>query len=126
MLHVILIYRLVAFALAAAPLVIAVATKADLPAADVPGTVASLAELVGVPLGVLPDAAYRTATVDFAIGDTLVVYSDGVTEARNAAGVQFGDQRLAQFVAEHAQDNPRDLVERVRKASPTADIRVED
>lgn len=48
----------------------------------------------GVPLGVVPDARYSSASVPFLPGDVLVLYSDGITEAMNlkvrAAGVSAG------------------------------------
>jgi serine phosphatase RsbU (regulator of sigma subunit) len=60
----------------------------------------------GLPLGVQEDASYRAATIEFAHGDSLIVYSDGVTEssgperagaapAGEAALEFFGEERLA-------------------------------
>jgi phosphoserine phosphatase RsbU/P len=48
----------------------------------------------GVVLGRFRDARYDEITRPFAPGDTLVLYTDGVTEASNAAGEQWGDERL--------------------------------
>lgn len=45
-------------------------------------------------LSLLPDAIFEEQSVDLRDGDTLIVYSDGVTEAMNAAGDFFGDQRF--------------------------------
>jgi phosphoserine phosphatase RsbU/P len=45
--------------------------------------------------GVMANASFQEQSVDLADGDTLVAYSDGVTEAMNAAGDFFGDERLA-------------------------------
>jgi serine phosphatase RsbU (regulator of sigma subunit) len=39
----------------------------------------------GMPLGVIPDSSYAPAEVDFKPGDTIVLYSDGVTEAQVAS-----------------------------------------
>ena len=33
------------------------------------------------------------------MGDLLVVYSDGLTEAQNATGEEYGEQRLAELAA---------------------------
>lgn len=46
------------------------------------------------PLGMLPGGAYREDRVDLAPGDLLIVYSDGLVEARNALGEEFGSDRL--------------------------------
>jgi serine phosphatase RsbU (regulator of sigma subunit) len=48
----------------------------------------------GPPLGALPGAAYRDATIALAPGDLLVVFTDGVTEAVDAADTEFGEARL--------------------------------
>src|SRR4051794_17877667 len=48
----------------------------------------------GMPLGVLPDAAFAESVVDLRAGATLVLYTDGVTEARDDGGAQFGEERL--------------------------------
>jgi serine phosphatase RsbU (regulator of sigma subunit) len=50
---------------------------------------------VGRPLGIDPGVRFAEATVDLPPGTTLVLYTDGVTEARDDAGTQFGDERLA-------------------------------
>jgi phosphoserine phosphatase RsbU/P len=51
-------------------------------------------ETGGVVLGVLPDWSYSQAQVALAPGDRLLAFSDGITEAENPAGAQFGDERL--------------------------------
>ncbi|WP_437801357.1 SpoIIE family protein phosphatase [Sorangium sp. So ce693] len=63
----------------------------------------------GVWVGVLPsiDAMTRDAELLLEDGDLLVLYSDGVTEARNAHREQFGLSRLCSTV-EAAQDTPVD------------------
>jgi len=48
----------------------------------------------GPVLGLLPGATYNFAAVSLAPGDLVVVCSDGVTEARNLAGEEFGRERL--------------------------------
>lgn len=55
-------------------------------------------EPVARPIGMLPDSTYREQAVSLEPGDGLLVYSDGVTEARNAEGEFFGDARLHRLV----------------------------
>jgi serine phosphatase RsbU (regulator of sigma subunit) len=49
---------------------------------------------VGLPLGISPDVSYDEVTVDLSAGSLLVLYTDGVTEARDDAGIQFGETGL--------------------------------
>ena len=48
----------------------------------------------GVALAVLENARYKTHKVKFKRGDTLLLYSDGITEAHNINAEEFGEQRL--------------------------------
>ena len=54
----------------------------------------------GVALGVMPGIHYRQNIVTCAPGDTFVCYTDGVTEAMNAQGEEFGLERLRQIFLE--------------------------
>jgi|CXWL01.1.fsa_nt_gi serine phosphatase RsbU (regulator of sigma subunit) len=58
------------------------------------GEVAELASS-GPPLGLLAVAAFRESTLELAPGDSLVLYTDGISEAANAAGDEYGVGRLA-------------------------------
>ncbi|HXI29155.1 MAG TPA: SpoIIE family protein phosphatase [Vicinamibacterales bacterium] len=58
------------------------------------GRVDRLAE-AGVVMGIFPDAAYATASRPLAAGDRLLFFTDGITEAHDAAGDEFGEERLA-------------------------------
>ncbi len=52
----------------------------------------------GPVFGVLPGAMYKQAQVDIEPGDLLVVFSDGVSEATNAAGAEFGEDGIIESV----------------------------
>jgi phosphoserine phosphatase RsbU/P len=54
----------------------------------------------GLPLGVFADSRYSESVVDFLSGDILVLYTDGVTEARNSRDESFGLEGLARVVTE--------------------------
>jgi len=73
-------------------------------------------ELVGegdqIPLGVLRDHEYRNNSIRVERGETLVLYTDGIVEARDARGVMFGIDRLKALVAAGA-DDPETLLQDV-------------
>lgn len=54
----------------------------------------------GVAAGIFKDAAYTDATVDFCLGDTLFLYTDGVTEAKNADDEMFEEAALEEALNE--------------------------
>ena len=64
-------------------------------------------------LGVEPDGAYATDRLRLAPGDILLLYTDGLTEAMNAAGECFGTDRLLAASRSPEILSPRQLVEQV-------------
>ena len=48
----------------------------------------------GLPVGLFPDSAYQEQVLDLQVGDRLYFYTDGVTEAENSFGQDFGLKRL--------------------------------
>jgi len=67
-------------------------------------------------LGIMHDAPFAEQAIDLADGDTLVVYSDGVTEAMNEKGDFFGDERLYDTVSTVASGRPEDMGGRILTA----------
>lgn len=57
-------------------------------------TVRRLDDVSGLPLGLNRTSAYEQSSVALQPGDRLVLFSDGVTESRNAAQSLYGDERL--------------------------------
>lgn len=57
----------------------------------------------GVALGVMPEVEYALGSLQLADGDTLFLYSDGVTEALNVADELYGEARLEAVLAELGQ-----------------------
>jgi sigma-B regulation protein RsbU (phosphoserine phosphatase) len=51
----------------------------------------------GPVLGILPNIPYLGGHTVLAPGESLVMYSDGVSEAPNAAGEEFGEDAVAQI-----------------------------
>jgi PAS domain S-box-containing protein len=65
------------------------------------GTVTEVG-IVGRPLGISPEVRYEEVTVELSRGSMLLLYTDGVTEARDDAGVQFGEAGLTAVLQETA------------------------
>lgn len=66
----------------------------------------------GIPLGLMEEARYGQGTRTLAPGDLLALYTDGIVEAPDAQGVEFGEDRLVATLRRH-QD--RDLDEIILK-----------
>jgi phosphoserine phosphatase RsbU/P len=58
------------------------------------GTKAVRLENGGAVLGVFPEWRYETSCLRLESGDRLFLYTDGITEAKNSATEEFGDERL--------------------------------
>lgn len=56
----------------------------------------------GPAIGLLSDSNFAIHQADLAPGDTLLAFTDGITEARNASGHFFGEERLFALLAEPA------------------------
>jgi sigma-B regulation protein RsbU (phosphoserine phosphatase) len=93
------------------------------------GQPAAHLKATGLAVGAMPDATYRAESVIFRPGDYLVLYTDGVTDADDLAGVHFSKQRLVSIVSEIGAD-AQTLVDNiiaalsvhVGKGSPADDV----
>ena len=70
----------------------------------------------GPALGIIAGAGYTEHPVTLEKGDTLVVYSDGVTEAMNSGGDFFGDERLLSTLLALAGSPPAEIGRAVQQA----------
>ena len=77
------------------------------------GGAVSQIELPGVPLGAFAGSTYDELTFDLAAGDVYVFCSDGVFEANDALGLEFGADRLMKVVADSRQLPARGLVDAI-------------
>jgi len=71
----------------------------------------------GIVLGVLPDVSFEEKQTTLSFGDVLILYTDGITEGRNLAGKQFGEQRLYELIAEIADEPPRAIADGILAAA---------
>jgi sigma-B regulation protein RsbU (phosphoserine phosphatase) len=78
----------------------------------------------GKPLGIRPTFTYQSESLKLAPGDGLFVYTDGITEALNAANELFSEERLEQalkpLAAASASDVVSGVMERVRAFAANA------
>ena len=70
-------------------------------------------ESTGLPVGMLPNAKWKEETRVMAPGDVLCVYSDGITEAVNAAEEEYGLPRLVAEVSERRELPMRRIADEV-------------
>jgi sigma-B regulation protein RsbU (phosphoserine phosphatase) len=76
--------------------------------------VVEIKDAAGVPLGILSDQSYPTARVRLEPGDVVLMYSDGIGEAADPSGEQFGEARLAAALAPGG--SPREVLARIDAA----------
>jgi phosphoserine phosphatase RsbU/P len=69
--------------------------------------------LPGVPLGSFAGSTYDELTFELASGDLFVFCTDGVFEANDALGREFGADRLLQVVRAERQKTPREVVDAI-------------
>lgn len=87
-------------------------------------------DMGGLPIGVLPEVAYRTRTLALEPGDVLIIYSDGISESANDEGEEFGESRLIETVQQNLGCSAVGLRDRIGEAlsrfvgtSPSSDDR---
>jgi sigma-B regulation protein RsbU (phosphoserine phosphatase) len=69
-----------------------------------------LVEGSGLPIGMFCSSRYESSQERLAAGDALVLCTDGVIDAEDADGAEFGLGRLEQLAARHARLDPAALV----------------
>ncbi len=67
----------------------------------------------GAVLGVFPSWNYQDFNVNLKSGDRLLLFTDGITEAENAQGEEFGVKRVAAFGEAHAASSAAELNEQL-------------
>lgn len=67
-------------------------------------------EATGLPVGMFCTEEFSIRQVTLAEGNSLFLYTDGLTEARDPLGREYGEERLARWVLEHRQFSPIRLV----------------
>jgi sigma-B regulation protein RsbU (phosphoserine phosphatase) len=63
-------------------------------------------DATGLPLGMFSSAKYTTETLRLEPAQSLVLYTDGLSESRDAEGIEYGDRKLRDFVESQCHLNP--------------------
>lgn len=76
----------------------------------------TMLDATGMPLGILDDAEYpQGPVVRMEVGDLLVLCTDGIVEAMDERGEQFGYERMRAIIRQHAKAPIADLVRQIGK-----------
>jgi sigma-B regulation protein RsbU (phosphoserine phosphatase) len=62
-------------------------------------------------VGAVPGITYPKETLKLGIGDTLVMYTDGVNEAMNEANEEYGDDRMMNFLGTQKGQGCRSIID---------------
>ncbi|MBN1996982.1 SpoIIE family protein phosphatase [candidate division KSB1 bacterium] len=81
----------------------------------------------GILLGMMPNMPYETEKVQLVQGDIILMYTDGVTEAKNVKDKEYEEHRLEDILVKHRSDT-KDLLKKIQqslavftKGAPQAD-----
>jgi sigma-B regulation protein RsbU (phosphoserine phosphatase) len=82
----------------------------------------------GTVLGIFPDTEFEEEEIELRSGDTLAAFTDGVIEARNPIGEEFGEDRLIEVILANTGLPAADLEKRILRAVEdwTAEAEQED
>jgi sigma-B regulation protein RsbU (phosphoserine phosphatase) len=78
------------------------------------GTLHELTE-GGTVLGLFPGASYQSNTIHLEAGDHLVLFTDGLLEARNIQGEEFGEPRLRDLLQQYARMSVPDILDNLQR-----------
>ncbi len=72
-------------------------------------------ESTSLPLGLFDGQQPDLVTTRLSSRDTLVLYTDGISEAENDGGSEYGEERLRQLIAEYRMKCPLEMVDACKK-----------
>ena len=68
-------------------------------------------------LGIKPDVRYMRGAYKVHVGDVICLFTDGITEARNGDGKEFGEERLREILRRSKSAPSKEIVRRVLVAA---------
>ena len=63
----------------------------------------------GAVLGMFPEGSYQHHRLHLGPGDTLIIYTDGITEAQDDRGREYGEERLTDLIRSRISHSPVEL-----------------
>lgn len=73
-------------------------------------------ELGDLVLGFSPEASYQEGKLALHVGDVILVYSDGISEARNEQGEEFDEKGLVLNLVQHQHEPASVIIDQIVKA----------
>ncbi|HVF44990.1 MAG TPA: SpoIIE family protein phosphatase [Pyrinomonadaceae bacterium] len=71
---------------------------------------ATLIEATGLPVGIFCNEEFTSAKFSMSPGDTLFLFTDGLSESRDTAGEEYGTERLMRLLCRHQELLPDELI----------------
>jgi sigma-B regulation protein RsbU (phosphoserine phosphatase) len=90
--------------------VVTLSNAGHLPPLLVRGGIVESIEATGLPLGIFCSEKFTVREFQMERGDTLFLYTDGLSEALDGAGTEFGVERLRQILSLNLGASPRELI----------------
>jgi sigma-B regulation protein RsbU (phosphoserine phosphatase) len=72
-------------------------------------------ESTGMPLGILPEGVFTAGERTLAVGDTLVLYTDGITEPENPEEEEYGGERLRTVCVKSREEPVAELLSAIEE-----------
>lgn len=71
----------------------------------------------GPAIGITYDTKYESKSIKISANDILLLYTDGLVEARNNQDIEFGEERLANYIANNHKKSAQDLLTGLRQSA---------
>jgi sigma-B regulation protein RsbU (phosphoserine phosphatase) len=71
----------------------------------------------GPAIGLIPTCAYAQGRVTLQPGDVLIAFTDGITEAMNADGDEWGEDQLTQTIERSAASPARSIIDQIMRTA---------
>ena len=81
---------------------------------DLKGNVRRL-ESSGFCLGMFPNIDYKMEKLNLNVGDTALLFTDGITESRSKDNEEFEEKRMIQLMKKHSKIGAEDLIEKINQ-----------